>query len=127
MALPSPYLRDTDYDALLAGLTGVNLLHYVSALPNDYAGVAAVTLGNKAGSFGAAADRAGGGRERTFAAFTDGTQTGAGTATHVIAVNTSDSSIRAIAPLAGSGIPLTGSGVFPSSAIVIGTPDIVAA
>jgi hypothetical protein len=78
-----PYFRDTAKDLALADLTNVTALHLCSSEPADFAAVGSSTLGNKASpSIGAAADGVTDGRRRTIAAISDGTMTGAGSATH---------------------------------------------
>lgn len=85
---------NTVLDAALAEFATSTEQHVCSAEPANHAGIAAVTLGNytqTAGlggaSYGAAADRTGGGRETTVAANSGNNATASGTATHVAYTN----------------------------------------
>lgn len=77
------YIHNDVYDLGLNELTESTVLHILSSAPASFAEIATKTLGNKAApSVGAPAARAGGGREVTVAAVTDGAVTGSGTASH---------------------------------------------
>ena len=75
-------------------------------------------------SVGAPADRAGGGREVTVAAITDGSVTGTGTATHYAIVDTSNTRLLATSTLTASQAVTTGN-TFTLSSVAIGIPDPV--
>lgn len=95
-----------------------------TTLPTTYAeATSTYTLGNKTGlSIGAPADRTGGGREVTVAAFSDGTQTGAGTANYYAITDPTNSRLLAAGSLS-AGLVLSGSGSWGSVAFTIGIPD----
>lgn len=77
------YLNPLVLDNGLSVLSGATVLHICSAEPTTFAGIAAVSLGSKANpTVGAPANRSGGGRQVTVSAFTDGSITANGTATH---------------------------------------------
>ena len=81
------------------------------------------TLGNSTSlSIGAPADRAGGGREVTVAAITDGSVTGTGTATHYAIVDTVNSRLLATGSLSASQAVTSGN-TFTLSSVAIGIPD----
>jgi len=81
------------------------------------------TLGNSTSlSIGAPADRAGGGREVTVAAITDGSVTGTGTATHYAIVDTINSRLLATGSLTASQAVTSGN-TFTLSSVAIGIPD----
>jgi hypothetical protein len=81
------------------------------------------TLGNSTSlSIGAPADRAGGGREITVAAITDGSVTGTGTATHYAIVDTVNSRLLATGSLSASQAVTSGN-TFTLSSVAIGIPD----
>ena len=73
-------------------------------------------------SIGAPADRAGGGREVTVAAITDGSVTGTGTATHYAIVDTVNTRLLATSTLTASQAVTTGN-TFTLSSVAIGIPD----
>tara|TARA_R110002167_G_scaffold71463_1_gene201673 strand:+ start:108 stop:479 length:372 start_codon:yes stop_codon:yes gene_type:complete len=75
-------------------------------------------------SVGAPADRAGGGREVTVAAITDGSVTATGTATHYAIVDTSNTRLLATSTLTASQAVTTGN-TFTLSSVAIGIPDPV--
>ena len=75
-------------------------------------------------SVGAPADRAGGGREVTVAAITDGSVTGTGTATHYAIVDTANTRLLATSTLTASQAVTTGN-TFTLSSVAIGIPDPV--
>jgi hypothetical protein len=81
------------------------------------------TLGNSTSlSIGVPADRAGGGREVTVAAITDGSVTGTGTATHYAIVDTINSRLLATGSLSASQAVTSGN-TFTLSSVAIGIPD----
>lgn len=75
-------------------------------------------------SVGAPADRAGGGREVTVAAITDGSVTSTGTATHYAIVDTANTRLLATSTLTASQAVTTGN-TFTLSSVAIGIPDPV--
>mgnify|MGYP003635972172 FL=1 len=75
-------------------------------------------------SVGAPADRAGGGREVTVAAITDGSVTGTGTATHYAIVDTANTRLLATSTLTASQAVTSGN-TFTLSSVAIGIPDPV--
>ena len=75
-------------------------------------------------SIGAPADRAGGGREVTVAAITDGSVTGTGTATHYAIVDTANTRLLATSTLTASQ-SVTSGNTFTLSSVAIGIPDPV--
>ena len=75
-------------------------------------------------SVGAPADRAGGGREVTVAAITDGSVTGTGTATHYAIVDTANTRLLATSTLTASQ-SVTSGNTFTLSSVAIGIPDPV--
>lgn len=75
-------------------------------------------------SIGAPADRAGGGREVTVAAITDGSVTGTGTATHYAIVDTVNTRLLATSTLTASQAVTTGN-TFTLSSVAISIPDPV--
>lgn len=117
-------LNDRVFDNGLTVLdTEANAIHITSAEATDFANVSTVTLGNSTSlSIGAPADRAGGGREVTVAAITDGSVTGTGTATHYAIVDTINSRLLATGSLSASQAVTSGN-TFTLSAVAIGIPD----
>ena len=75
-------------------------------------------------SIGAPADRAGGGREVTVAAITDGSVTGTGTASHYALVNTTGSVLLAANSLT-NGQAVTNGNTFTLGSFTVGIPDPV--
>ena len=117
-------LNDRVFDNGLTVLdTEANAIHITSAEATDFANVSSVTLGNSTSlSIGAPADRAGGGREVTVAAITDGSVTGTGTATHYAIVDTVNSRLLATGSLSASQAVTSGN-TFTLSSVAIGIPD----
>lgn len=119
------YLNDRVYDNGLTVLdTEANILHICSSQPADYAGIAAVTLGNKAlsaGGIGAPGARTPNGRKVTVAAITDGSVTGNGTATHWAIADSGNSRLLAANTLASSQVVTSGN-PFTLGAFDIGIP-----
>ena len=73
-------------------------------------------------SVGAPADRAGGGREVTVAAITDGSVTATGTASHYAILNTTSSVLLAANTLT-NGQAVTSGNTFTLGSFTIGIPD----
>jgi len=117
-------LNDRVFDNGLTVLdTEANAIHITSAEATDFANVSTVTLGNSTSlSIGAPADRAGGGREVTAAAITDGSVTGTGTATHYAIVDTINSRLLATGSLSASQ-GVTSGNTFTLTSVDIGIPD----
>lgn len=86
------YINDAAYDAALSYIdTNGTRLDICSSEPANYAGIAAVSLGNKTSlSIGSPADGAVNGRRVTVASIADGSVTGTGTATHWAIHNAAD-------------------------------------
>jgi hypothetical protein len=84
-----PYLNPLVYDSGLSFLiANGSRLDICSAEPANYAGIAAVSLGNKTGlSLTGPADAVGEGREATVPAISDGAVTATGTAAHYVISN----------------------------------------
>jgi hypothetical protein len=119
------FLNDKVFDSGLSVLdTTGNRLDICSTAPTTYAeATSTYTLGNKTSlSIGAPADRSGGGREVTVAAFTDGSVTGTGTAAYYAIVDTSLTLLLAQGSLSSSQ-SVTSGNTFSISAFKIGIPD----
>lgn len=102
--------------------TEATILHICSSEPANYAGIAAITLGNKAAvSIGAPGARAPSGRKVTVAAITDGTVTGTGTASHYAIADAGNTRLLAAGALAASQA-VTNGNVFTLAAFDIGIP-----
>lgn len=98
-------------------------LDICSSEPATFADVATYTLGNKSGpTIGAPADRAGGGREVTVSAISDGSVTGTGTAAYIAITDQTNSRLLAAGPLA-SGQSVTNGNTFTLTSFKIGIPD----
>lgn len=118
-------MHDDVLDAPLSYITtNTEKLHILSADPGlTWSNIAAYTLGHKTPpSFGAAGDRAGGGRKVTVTAITDGVVTGNGTASHYALTDDSLSKILATKAL-GSSQAVTSGNAFTLAAFDIGFPD----
>lgn len=107
------YINDSVFDSGLSTVTGSGRrMDICSAEPTTYAGVAAVSLGNKTGlTVPAPANGATNGRRVRVPAITDGAVTASGTATHWALTNGS-SILYATGPLSAphsvvSGTPFT--------------------
>ena len=117
------YLHSDVLDNGLSTLTSATskVLHICSAQPADYAGVAAVSLGNKAtptvGSVGA---RSPTGRKVTISAITDGSVTTSGTASHFALV---DGTRLLCAGDLSSSQAVTSGNTFSLATVDIGIPD----
>ena len=118
------FLNDRVLDNGLAVLnTESTHLHICSTEPVAFAGVASVSLGNKAAlSVGAPAARSPNGRKVTVAAITDGNVTGNGTAAFWAITDVTNSRLLAAGPLAASQVVTTGN-TFAVSAFDIGKPS----
>jgi len=118
-------LNDRVFDNGLTVLdTEANRIDITSIEATTYAEATSTnTLGNSTSlSIGAPADRAGGGREVTVAAITDGSVTGTGTATHYAIVDTVNSRLLATGSLSASQAVTSGN-TFTLSSVAIGIPD----
>jgi len=105
-----------DTEANRIDITSIEATTYTEATSTN-------TLGNSTSlSIGAPADRAGGGREVTVAAITDGSVTGTGTATHYAIVDTVNSRLLATGSLSASQAVTSGN-TFTLSSVAIGIPD----
>lgn len=118
-------LGDRVFDNGLTVLdTEANRLDICSTEPTTYTqATSTYTLGNKTSlSIGAPADRTGGGREVTVAAFTDGSVTGTGTAAYYAITDTTNSRLLATGALSSSQ-SVTSGNTFSISSFKIGIPD----
>ena len=118
-------LNDRVFDNGLTVLdTEANRIDITSQEATSYADATSTsTLGNSTSlSIGAPADRAGGGREVTVAAITDGSVTGTGTATHYAIVDTVNSRLMATGSLTSSQA-VTNGNTFTLTSVDIGIPD----
>lgn len=78
-----PYLNDNVYDqGLVYAQTNGTKLEICSAEPANYAGIAAVSLGNKTLTVGAPGNGTPSGRKVTVPSISDGSVTASGNATH---------------------------------------------
>lgn len=117
-------LDDFVLDSALNVLTSdADELHLCSAEPLVYANVATYTLGNKASpTVSSPADRAGGGREVTISAFTDGTVTTEGNPTHWALIDTVNSRLLAVGAENTAQTIYVGN-PWSTAALKIGIPD----
>ena len=118
-------LADRVYDNGLTVLdTEANRLDITSAEATTYTeATSTYTLGNATSlSIGAPADRAGGGREVTVAAISDGTVTATGTAVYYAIVDTVNSRLLATGSLSASQSVTSGNS-FTLTSVAIGIPD----
>lgn len=122
MALLADYILDL---ALAELDTATSTLYITSAEATNYTQASSTyALGNKTSlSIGAPADRSPNGRKVTVAAFTDGSVTGTGTATHW-AITKSGTTLMATGALAASQAVTSGND-FSLDAFDIGIPDAV--
>ena len=119
------FLNDKVFDSGLSVLdTTGNRLDICSTAPTTYTeATSTYTLGNKTSlSIGAPADRSGGGRDVTVAAFTDGSVTASGTAAYYSICDTSLSLLLAQGALSSSQAVTSGN-TFSISSFKIGIPD----
>jgi len=122
-----PYIPDTALDALLNDIQdNVEALHICSAEPANYAGLAAVDLGNKqTPSMAEPGDRGGGGRESIISAITDGNVTATGTASHwALVKDTATAKLLAAGDLSATQ-GVTNGNTFTLTQFAIGVPDAV--
>lgn len=120
-----PTLADRVFDNGLTVLdVEANSIHICSLEPATYAAATTTnSLGNSASlSIGAPADRAGGGREVTVAAITDGDVTATGTATHYAIVDTVNSRLLATGNLSAAQAVTSGNS-WATEEFKIGIPD----
>lgn len=121
------YINDAAFDAALNYIvTNGTRFELCSAEPANYAGIAAVALGNKTSlSIGSPANGAVSGRRVTVAAITNGTVTATGTATHW-AIHNGSNTLVASGSLSASQVVTSGN-TFTNSAFDITIPDAVSA
>lgn len=122
------FYADEVLDAALAVFRGAvsPVLHVCGSEPVDYAAAVAASLGNKAApTITAQADRTGGGRKVEVSAFTDGTVTASGTATHWALVDANDSRLLATVAVPASQALTSGNALSMTSALVLGIADAV--
>ena len=121
MAFVSDYVMDA---ALAKYDTEANRLDICSQEATTYTeATTTYSLGNKTSlSIGSPADRSGGGREVTVAAFTDGSTTADGTASHWAITDTVNSRLLATGSLTAAKAVNNGDS-FELSAFTIGIPD----
>jgi|TARA_R100000479_G_scaffold143275_1_gene78878 hypothetical protein len=118
-------LNDRVFDNGLTVLdTEANRIDVCSQEPTTYAAATSTyTLGNSTSLSGAApSDRSGGGREVVFAAITDGSITGTGTATHYAISDTSNSRLLVTGSLSASQ-SVTNGNSFTGASFATGIPD----
>lgn len=122
-----PYIPDTALDALLNDIQdNVEALHICSAEPANYAGLAAVDLGNKqTPTMAEPSDRGGGGRECVVSAITDGNVTATDTATHWAIVKDTATSKLLAAGVLSAPQAVTSGNTFTLTQFAIGVPDAV--
>ncbi len=82
-----PKIHDDALDALLTETATATTVHYCTAEPANYAGVAAVSLGSAAVTFGAAGNATPDGRKRTVTPAGGATYGASGTASHYALVD----------------------------------------
>jgi len=120
-----PFLNDRVLDLGLTVLdTEATKIHICLSEPSTFAGVAGVTLGNKAlgaGGIGAPGARTPSGRKVTVASFSDGNVTGTGTASHYAIVDETNSRLLAANPLSSTQAVTSGN-TFSLNAVDIGIP-----
>ena len=117
-------MADAVFDAALSYIqTNTDKLHVCSSEPANFAGVAGVSLGNKATpTVGSPGDRTGGGRKVTFSAITDGTITASGTAAYVAVVDEGGSLLLFTKAL-DSTQAVTNGNPFTLNSFDVGFPD----
>jgi hypothetical protein len=118
-------LNDRVFDNGLTVLdTEANAIHVTSQEATSYTeATSTYTLGNSTSlSIGAPADRAGGGREVTVGAISDGSITGTGTVTHYAIVDTVNSRLLATGTLTASQ-SVTSGNTFTLASFTVGIPD----
>lgn len=120
------FLADSILDGALQVIrnAATPVLHICSSEPANFAGVAAVTLGNKsAPTIGAQADASPDGRQISIDTFTDGTVTATGTGTHWALVDTTTSTLLATVAVPASQALTSGNPLAMTSELVIRIPD----
>lgn len=117
------FLNNLVLDNGLSVITsGAQKLHICSSEPTTYAGVASVTLGNKANpSVSSPTARSPSGRKVVVSAITDGAVTATGTATAWAIVDDTNSRLLAAGALAGSQAVTSGN-TFTLTSFDIGIP-----
>ena len=118
-------LNNRVFDSGLTTLdTEASRIDVCSQEPTTYAeATSTYTLGNSTSLSGAApSDRSGGGREVVFAAITDGSITGTGTATHYSISNVSNSRLLVTGSLSASQ-SVTNGNSFTGASFAVGIPD----
>lgn len=119
------YINDTVFDTGLAIITAnADKLDICSSEPANYAGIAAVTLGNKAVTVGAATNGAVDGRKVVVPAITDGAVTADGTAAYW-ALSDGSATLYASGPLSATQAVVNGN-QFTLDAINVGIRDAAA-
>ena len=120
----SKYVNPTAQDAELAAITaGSNILHFCSAIPANYAGIAAVTLANVAPTFTGPAAGSPNGRQVSVDAKSGVAVTGNGSATHAVLANSSTSTLWYVTDY--TGVAVTAGGTLSSTAFVINAANPV--
>lgn len=122
-----PYINDSVFDTGLAVITSnATKIDICSSEPANYAGIAAVTLGNKTGlTVGSAEAGTVDGRKVVVPAITDGSVTDDGDATHW-ALSNGSSTLYASGPLSGGGQTVSTGNPFTLDAIDVGLRDATA-
>lgn len=117
-------VADAVFDAALNAIKNdAEQLYICSAEPANYAGIAAVLLGNKASpAITGPADRSGGGREITFTAITDGSITADGTASHVVVADVTGTLLLFSKALSSTQV-VTNGNPFTLNSFKVGFPD----
>jgi len=118
-------LNNRVFDSGLTTLdTEASRIDVCSQEPTTYAeATSTYTLGNSTSLSGAApSDRSGGGREVVFAAITDGSITGTGTATHYSISDVSNSRLLVTGSLSASQ-SVTNGNSFTGASFAVGIPD----
>ena len=115
------FLNNDVYDSGLSELADGNELHICSAMPTTYTeAIVTYTLGVKTTpTISAPGAKAGGGREVTISAITDGAVTGTDTAAYFAIVDTTTSRLLAAQAL-GTPQVVTSGNVFTTTALKIG-------
>jgi len=120
-----PFLQDAAFDAALDyACDDVENLYLCSQEPANYTEASSTyKLATKASpTISAAADRTGGGRQRTVAAITDGTVDSTGTGTHWAMTDNSENELKSTGALASSQAVTSGN-TFTTTAFEIGIAD----
>lgn len=115
------FVRTTAQDAELADITAANIMHFCSAQPANYAGIAAVTLANTAPTFTGPAAGSPNGRQITVGAVSGVPVTASGNVLFVVLANTTDSTIRAVTTCPSQAV--VAGGTISASAFVANAAD----